>query len=394
MKTIGKKNILKAVGASVAVASMMAVIGVAPATATSAIRDYSIFFECATCGNRIESAEKTYAEGVLTLDIMNAVDKKGPVYAVNDFMGYKKYDNVNLDFSKFRNEFSPYDSKPMFSLAGNFSPAVGSVVAATRGHIVSVFTNVNITENFNSKKVININNGKDIVTDGALKDPDHRNKYIIPRINVNGDDSSVSVQVANIVWPNNQGAKHVYYVMPNNVDAVSAGMFGDGPVIVLGANGAKPQGAFNNLPAVCVGGPACSAPGMENAEKIVGKDRYETNYLVNKKIFEGKSDKYLRYDIGTVMNSSILIDFLTKGKEPSKIKKVIIASGTDNHIVDSAAAGVSGLPVIIMDANGNNPYISEFKNLIPGPITAYASGGKAAISDAASKNISAQIAKW
>lgn len=382
-------SILKIIGVLVAAASMVAMIGVAPANAKNA----GIFYTCGACWTRVESAVRSYDLGTNSLGIMNAADKKRTVYARNGYLlNFKKYANVNLDFSKYRNIFSLYEGKPAFSLPGNFSPAVGAVVAATRGHIVDSLIDVNVTENFNSKKVISINNNKEVFFIDEHNVANHKYNNI-PKVNVSGDDSSVSTQVAGIVWPNNQGAKHVYYVMPNNVDAVSAGMFSDGPVIVLGQDGAKPQGAFNNLPAVCVGGPACSAPGMENAEKIVGKDRYETNYLVNKKIFAGNPDKSLRYDF-SVQSTSLFLDFLMKGKETFKSRRIIFASGTDGHIVDSAVAGISSLPVIIVDENGNNSYTDKFKQLIPGPVTAYGVGGDAVITANAAKNIIAKVTNW
>lgn len=347
------------------------------------------------CGNRVNTAQTISNIGDKFLDVMYAADSGKEVYVYDgDDVTTAK---TSLNFSEFKGVYSKYVNKPIFNLPGNFSPALGAVVAATRGGVVSNVYSFTKAKNFNASAIIRINGGH---IDSFSGEPsiDNGDKITIKKVDINGDDSSVSAQVANFVWPNNQGAKHVYYIMPNNVDAVSAGMFGDGPVIVLGANGSKPQGAFNNLPAVCVGGPACSAPGMENAEKIIGKDRYETNYLVNKKIFNGSSDRDIRRidNFHTDISGKLFLDNITSNSKVMYRKYVIIASADDNHIVDSATAGVTNLPVMIIDNNGNNPYINDFISLIGSKkgIDFYASGGPGAISHSAISNIRHIVRSW
>ena len=378
----------KTVFAALAVLPMVFAASVPVANAAS-LSDDNLVMGCIKeiCGNRVSTAQTISNVGNKFLDVMYAADsgKEVYVYDGDDVTSTK----TSLNFSEFKGVYSKYVNKPIFNLPGNFSPALGAVVAATRGGVVSNIYSFTQAKNFNASAIIKVNGGH---IDSFSGEPsiDNGDKIAIKKVDINGDDSSVSVQVANIVWPNNQGASHVYYIMPNNVDAVSAGMFGDGPVIVLGANGAKPQGAFNNLPAVCVGGPACSAPGMENAEKIVGKDRYETNYLVNKKIFNGSSDRDIRRIDNFHIDSSgkLFLDKITSNSSILYRKYVIIASADDNHIVDSAIAGITNLPVMIVDNNGDNPYKNDFIGLIGNKkgIDFYASGGTSAISDAALNN--------
>lgn len=117
---------------------------------------------------------------------------------------------------------------------------------------------------------------------------------------------------------------------------------------------------------------------------------YETNYLVNKKIFNGSSDRdFRRIDNFHVETSGkLFLDNVTSNSQVTYRKYVIIASADDNHIVDSAVAGVTNLPVIIVDNNGNNPYMNDFKGIIgEHGIDFYASGGSGAISHSAISNI-------
>lgn len=230
----------------------------------------------------------------------------------------------------------------------------------------------------NTKNHYNQQVGVNIVGEGT------RN-YSVNQINSN-NDADITASIANLAFPNNAGAAHVYYIVANNVDGASASMFGDGPVIALKPDGSKPAGNFNNLPAVCVGGPACSAPGMENAEKIVGKDRYETNYLVNKKIFIDGGKKTIKPKHAPSYGATAA-NFVNEYTYP-----YVFANGSDIHVPDAGSMGWLDVPAFIMDNNGNNPYIDMFTSQYSTkPNKVFFAGGHAAISEAAANNILAKF---
>lgn len=58
---------------------------------------------------------ETIQKDTLYLGVTNTVDKK-KLFMLSAIFRHKNYSNINLDFSKFRNAFSPYESKPAFTL--------------------------------------------------------------------------------------------------------------------------------------------------------------------------------------------------------------------------------------------------------------------------------------
>lgn len=400
-----KKNKFMSVVAGAAAAAMMSPMAIVANAVPRA--DNPNVLGCGVtvnCANRVETLTSMTHNGITDALIASgqyAMNRK--FYATKFNTGVYDYNNAKnatsdyvntkifINNKPFKGSYDKYMNKPSFILGNGVSSATLAAVAATRGMVSDdlqvlypethtgardslLNPSATMLVEINTKNHYNAQIGVNVVGEGT-------HNYNVTQINSN-NDADITAAIANLAFPNNAGASHVYYVVANNVDGASAGMFGDGPVIALKPDGSKPAGNFNNLPAVCVGGPACSAPGMGNAEKIVGKDRYETNYLVNKKIFIDSGKKVVKPKYAPSYRATAA-NFINEYTYP-----YVFANSSDTHVPDAGSMGWLDVPAFIMDDNGNNPYIDMFASQYSvKPNKVFFAGGYAAINETAANNI-------